>query len=272
MQLSVSNIAWGEADETAVGELLPACGFSAVDIAYTRYWPAPQAADAAARQALRARQAAAGLTIHGMQSLVYGRPELRLFGADEARAGLLQHLIAVFALAADLGAGPLVFGSPQNRTRGTLPFAAARVQALAFFHELAEQAVQHGVTLCLEPNPAIYGCDFLQTLDEAGSLVAEINHPGLRLTVDSGIMTINAEPIEAGIERWFAWIGHVHISEPQLAPIGGGAVDHTRFARTLRRLGWTGTPAVEMRAQPDSRNNLIVLREALLRTREVYHD
>jgi D-psicose/D-tagatose/L-ribulose 3-epimerase len=271
MQLSVSNIAWGDADEAAVTELLPACGFSAVDIASTRYWRLPQEADSAARQALRDRWQAAGIRIHGMQSLVYGRPELRLFGDAAARAGLLQHLSDVCGLAADLGAGPLVFGSPQNRARGTLSFAEARAQALPLFRQLAESALQHGVTFCLEPNPAIYGCDFLQTLDEVGAVVAEIDHPGLRLTVDTGIMTINQEPIEAGIERWFTWIGHVHISEPQLAPIGSGDVAHQRFARTLRRLGWQGTPAVEMRAQANGRN-LAVLRDALLKTREMYHD
>ena len=271
MRLSVSNIAWSNDDEAALPDLLQSCGVQAIDVAYTRYWPRLQDAVPAARQVLRGRLAQAGISINGMHSLVYGRPELRLFGEAAARDGLLQHLEAVCALAADLGAGPLVFGSPQNRARGSVSFAQARAQALPFFHRLAETAATCGVTICLEPNPAVYGCDFLQTLDEAGEVVAAIDHPGLRLTLDTGIMTINGEAVEAGIERWFGLIGHVHISEPQLAPIGSGGVDHRRFARTLRRLGYRGTPAVEMRASGDNRN-LPVLRDALLRACEIYHD
>jgi sugar phosphate isomerase/epimerase len=55
---------------------------------------------------------------------------------------------------------------------------------------------------------------------------------------------------------------HFHISEPFLAPVGEGKVDHKSFANILAELNYQGWKSIEMKAQnPDS--NIENVTEAL---------
>ena len=61
-----------------------------------------------------------GLQIVSLQSLLFGRSDLQLFGDDGVRAALADYLRRVIDFGAPLGAHALVFGSPKNRLRGAL--------------------------------------------------------------------------------------------------------------------------------------------------------
>jgi D-psicose/D-tagatose/L-ribulose 3-epimerase len=271
MKISISNIAWKNEEEAEVAAFLQESGIKGVDVAYTKFWPAPTDATAEDLSRYRNFWEQHGIQIIGMQSLIFGRPDLMLFGEEPVRDQMADYLVDVFRLANALGAGPLVFGSPKNRLKGDLPESAAMDIAAGFFSKLAAAAARENVTLCLEPNPADYGCDFVRTTAPALELVKRVDHPNFRLHLDAAIMTMNGEDIDSALESAVDYLAHFHVSEPQLGVVGEGTVDHPRFAAALRRIGYKGWVSIEMRGgwkTPD----LESVRTAVGYTREVYGD
>jgi D-psicose/D-tagatose/L-ribulose 3-epimerase len=140
-----------------------------------------------------------------------------------------------------------VFGSPKNRVRGSLARDEANEVAAEFFRELGEHAFAHRIALCIEANPAEYGCDFVTTTAEAVELCAMIDHPGIRVNADLGGMTLAGEHPGAAIRSAPGFVAHVHASEPHLAELGASA-DHLAASRALREIRYDAWVSVEMRA------------------------
>lgn len=235
MRISISNIAWDTVLDEAVAALLRRYAVDAIDIAPGKYFPDPAAAKPADFERVRGWWNERGIDIIGMQALLFGTKGLNLFGVPESRAAMLAHLGAVCRVGAGVGATRMVFGSPKNRDRGSLDFEAAADQAAGFFRELGAVAADHGVTVCLEPNPVHYGCNFMTNSDEAARVVERAAHPFVRLQLDTGAMASNAEPMETTVQRVAELVGHVHASEPGLVPLGDGGADHAAAGRAVAR-------------------------------------
>jgi D-psicose/D-tagatose/L-ribulose 3-epimerase len=250
LRLAVSNIAWPAREDDAVAEVLRDTGAAGIEVAPTMIWPEPAAVAADEVAACRARWSGRGLPIVAMQSLLFGRDHLRIFAADDTREATLSYLTSMIRLAAGLGARALVFGSPRNRALGALDAATAHQIGVRFFRALGATAAAHGVYFCIEPNPTAYGCDYLTTSTECIPLLREADSSGLGLHLDAGAMTLAGEDPEAAIAAARPWLRHFHISEPYLAPIGTGGVDHGRFAHALRRHGYDGWLSIEMKNDP----------------------
>ena len=249
MRLAVSNIAWPAELEADAADLLQRLGVRGVEIAPTMVWDAPlQASDA---EIARYRQSWTdrGIEIVALQALLFGRPDLTLFGTEDGRKQALLYLSGMIRLSAHLGASVLVFGSPRNRRRDALDDAEAGRLAISFFGELGRRASDLGVTFCIEPNPVAYDCDFITTSAQAIELVRDAGTAGFGLHLDAAAMTLSDEPIEEALGRSQPWCRHFHISEPHLQPIGKGGVNHQLFGTTLRRLGYPHWLSIEMRVR-----------------------
>jgi D-psicose/D-tagatose/L-ribulose 3-epimerase len=172
-------------------------------------------------------------------------------------------------LAAALGASQLVFGSPRNRRRGTLGTGSADRIAVELFRRLGRAAVTNGVTLCIEPNPSAYGCDFVTNAAEGIAFVERVNCEGIGLHLDTGAMTLAGEDPSQIIPAAGRWLRHFHISEPFLRPIGSGSVDHAAFSDALARARFGGWLSIEMRATDDD-TALDTLRRAVAYARKAY--
>lgn len=235
MRIAISNIAWDSAEDVAVASLLERAGVDAIDVAHSKYFP--NAAAATGEEIARVRRwwADRGITITGMQALLFGTTGLNLFGALEARTAMLDHLRVICRIAEGLGATKLVFGSPKSRDRAGIADADVAHIAAGFFRDLGDIAADHGVCICLEPNPVRYGCNFLTTTDEAAAFVRALSHPAIRLHLDTGTIAINAEDAERVIGENADIVAHAHASEPDLLPLGDGETDHARMAHALCR-------------------------------------
>ncbi|PTL80227.1 sugar phosphate isomerase/epimerase [Vitiosangium sp. GDMCC 1.1324] len=268
MRLAASNIAWKSAEDAAAAEALREVGAEGVEIAPTAVWPKPlEASDAEIRE-YRRRWESRGLRIVSMQALLFGRPELRIFGDEAARKATFDYLAGIIRLGGQLGATALVFGSPKNRAIGELPRSVAEELALPFFRGLGEFAVQHGTALCIEPNPPAYGADFITTAAEGLELVRKVGSRGFRLHLDAGGMTMTGELLDSSA---FAEAVHFHASEPNLAPVGSGGTRHEDFARNLRSVGYRGWVSLEMRASGET-GNIEPLRKALHHAASAYRE
>lgn len=247
----MSNIAWSRADDAAVAAMMRDAGVTGVEIAPTALWDDPTHVAPATLRETRDWWTSHGISIVALQALLFGHPELTIFEGAEPRRATLDYLTAMMDVAAALGAGPMVFGSPKNRARGAMSLLDANAIAAEFFREAGERARERGVTLCIEPNPTAYACDFVNTSTEGLALVNAVGESGFGLHLDAGTLAINAEPIADSIAASMPALRHFHASEPSLAPLGTGGSDHDACAAALRASGYTGWVSMEMRTPTD---------------------
>lgn len=234
MRLSISNIAWDVDEDEAVAALLKRYGVDAIDVAPGKYFPDPAATTDSDIARVKAWWKKRGIELVGMQSLLFGTTGLNLFGETASQEAMLAHLAAVCRIGAGVGAGRLVFGSPKNRDRRNVPDNKVLDIAVPFFRQLGDIAGEHGVLICLEPNPARYDANFMTGGAETLAVVNEVAHPSVRMQLDIGALTINGEDIAETVGTCASAIGHVHASEPDLVPLGDGPADHASAAKALR--------------------------------------
>jgi D-psicose/D-tagatose/L-ribulose 3-epimerase len=245
-RLAASNIAWEPSDDDAVARILLGAGFKGVEIAPTKRWESPIEATTRDIAAYKAEWSKRGLEIVALQSLLYGRPDLQLFGNQVGRRALREYMMALIDMAAGLGAKALVFGSPKNRQRKSMPMSEAAEIAGELFRELGALAVSRGCVICIEPNPPSYDCDFINTTAEAVTLVQAIASRGVKVQGDLGaILSMHEDPATA-IASAGSFIGHFHVSEPMLAEIVSDDAN-AAAARALKKFNYGGWVSIEMR-------------------------
>jgi sugar phosphate isomerase/epimerase len=247
MRLAVSNIAWPADQDAAVAGVLRDLGVTGIEVAPTKVWPRPLDATLPQVEDYRASWVARGFEVVAAQALLFGRPDLTLFESEEVRRQTREYLVGIIQRCARLGAGAQVFGSPKNRRVGDRPRGEAWEVAVEFFTDLAEIAQAEGTCVVMEANPPEYGADFVTRTAEAVELVRAVNHPGFRLHLDTGCMTLANDPIRETFDAGFGLLRHFHVSEPNLDPPGSGNVDHAAFAVELRRRGYGRWVSLEMR-------------------------
>jgi D-psicose/D-tagatose/L-ribulose 3-epimerase len=256
VKLAVSNIAWPAAmDEDALA-IIKRAGVSAIEIAPTRLWPEWKGASPSAARGAGNDYASRGLPAVAMQAILFGKPEHKLLGSDAERENLKKHLEFCADLASAMEARSLVLGAPKNRDlNGRSPEDAFGI-AREFFAELAPYYAGRGVWLCLEANPAQYGCQFITNSADAGKLVRSVGSPGFGLHLDTACMHLAGEDIADALRNNFEVLRHFHVSEPFLGAFDQPVINHASVAKTLRELQYDGWVSLEMREAPDALQGL----------------
>lgn len=249
MRLAISNIAWDISEDEAIAQLLKQYNIDAIDIAPTKYFSISNSTKDEDIIQIKDYWAAQGIEITGMQSLLYGTKNLNLFGSQAIQQAMLTHLDIVCRIGAGLGATRLVFGSLRNRDRSQITNDEQALEmAIAFFQRLGDIAASHGVFICLEPNPAYYGANFMTTSLETAHVVKHINHPAIKMQLDIGALTINGENIASVLAECGSLIGHIHASEPNLVPLDDQFTAHEKIHATLQQYLPSHIVSIEMRA------------------------
>jgi len=246
VKLAISNIAWDAREDEAVAELLQQYNVNAIDIAPSKYFPKPMTTQTSEILRVRDWWAEKGIAVTGMQSLLFGMSHFNVFGSEAIRAEMLSYLDAICRIGGTLGARYLVFGSPKQRDRSGVNDVQTREMAVAFFRRLGDIAGSHKVTICLEPNPICYGANFMTTSDETAEVVKQVDHPSIRMQLDTGAVTINREDSDMVLQKYGSLMGHIHASEPNLVPLGDGETDHHKFAAGIGKHLADRTVSIEM--------------------------
>ncbi len=265
MRWAVSNIGWRPDERDDVLALLARTNVRGVEIAPGLAFPLEADPLDPARSAVDAFEA--GLAAHGLravslQSLLFGDPGAQLFGDAAQTERFEARMTAAIDLAGRMRIANLVFGSPACRS---LPPGRPSdgSDALPVFRRLGEACLEAGCRIGLEAVTERSGTNFLNTTADALAFVMRVDHPAIRLTLDTGAMFANDETDEVMqiLDRQGRWIGHVQISAPDL----NGFPDDTDSLRhilgRLARSGYDGVVSVEMRAGPG--DNVAALAQAL---------
>jgi D-psicose/D-tagatose/L-ribulose 3-epimerase len=267
VKLAVSNIAWTDEVHSAALTVLSRHEVQGVEVAPTRLWPGWEKMSVTDAERIKLSYSAAGFEIPAMQSLLFGMPQLNVFGPEPRSSDLLSHLERLFPVARALGVSSLVFGSPRNRDRTGLTDDQTHALAVSFFRRAAAAAAREGVTLCVEPNPPQYGANFITGWKEAFELVDAVDAPGFGLHLDTACITMNEDSPAEAIRACRGAICHFHISEPHLADFSAVRVDHGSAAQALVETGYAGWVSIEMRS---SEEPVQALDEALSFVRATY--
>jgi sugar phosphate isomerase/epimerase len=255
MRLVVSNIAWTNEEEIAVAEKLQNLGVKYIEIAPTKKWDNPTKASSQEIADYKAFWQSYGIEIVAFQSMLFSRPDLKIFESDENRQAALDYLKDFTRLARDFGAGVMVYGSPKNRQRGEVGTEAAEKIATSFFREIGDNAEKLGVAFCIEPNPTAYACDFVVNAAEGVELVNRVASPGFGLHLDIAGMTLAGDDIAASIRNAAPLLKHFHISSPYLEQVEDrDDVQHSLAAATLKEVGYNGFVSIEMRLGESGEN------------------
>lgn len=253
-RLAVSNIAWRPEEADAALDMLCARGVPGIEIAPGLTFPSepdPFRPNTAVVDQWRSGLDRRALTLVSMQSLLFGRSEAALFG-DADQLGVFEAgMHAAIDLAGGLGCPNLVFGSPAaRRVPGGMEMVTAVAIASDVFGRLGDRCRATGSVLAVEPVPSSYGTNFLNTFAETANFVRALDHSAVRVNLDLGALIANAET-ERFLEHLPAWvglIGHVHISEPNLAPAPSDMAALARVLNALAHAGRDGWVSIEMLA------------------------
>ena len=247
MRLAVSNIAWNLEEDPLVFKLLAELGVSGVEIAPTKIWPEWRGITSSAIKIVKHRIAEMGFDIPALQAILFGRPDLQLFGGSATVSALVEHISRVADLAAQLGARTLVFGSPRNRDPGDMTAVDARNHTVDVFRRMGESCAAQGVALGLEANPPQYACTFMNRWSDAAEIVRLVDHSGVRIHLDAACISMVGDDPGDAVRQTIDILTHVHISEPNLGGFETPTVDHGKFGRALGAAGYRAWASIEMR-------------------------
>jgi D-psicose/D-tagatose/L-ribulose 3-epimerase len=248
VRLAVSNIAWHPEEEEQVANLLEALNVRHVEVAPTKIFADPLNVSKQEHSSYRRFWADHDIDVVAFQSMLFGRPELQVFGDRALRTETARVLGRFIELAGTLGVECLVFGSPRNRVVPPgMSGAEAQDIAVDFFAGLALVAAQNSTVFCIEPNPTAYDCNFVTTAAAGLELVRAVDHPGFGLHLDAAGMTLADDSLGDSIRAAGNTLQHFHASGPFLGPLETDFVAHAEAAEALRDTNYAGYISIEMR-------------------------
>jgi sugar phosphate isomerase/epimerase len=231
-------------------------GYAGIEIAPYTLAEDPATVSSGARREYRSAMEGEGLAFVGLHWLMVSPKGLHVTTPDSSvRQRGWQHVHSLIDLCADLGEkGLMVFGSPYQRATRD---GASREDATRYFVEglasAAPHAMERSVTILLEALPKAQ-CDVVQTLDEAATLVREINSPSVRTMFDTHNAVDEVEPHPVLVERHYDLIRHVHVNEMDGGHCGTGTYDFKPVLGLLRRRrypGWVSLEAFDFSPGPE---------------------
>ena len=244
--IALSNLAFPADASASFLTDLRAFGVKGIEVAPTRIAPWDALSPARLRS-YRALVAAHGLVVSSLQALFYQAEGVALLGDKVAFSRLIEHLRVVSQMASILGAPVGVLGAPKQRSRGVLLDKDAFALGTERLRHAAEVCWSEGrFVLGLEPVPATYGGDFLTTYGDVLALVRAVDHPALRVHLDTSCVLLGGGDIGHAIAASAPLLTHFHASEPNLVDFSAPVADHEAAAAALRRASYGGWVAIEM--------------------------
>ena len=261
MKLAISNLSWEEKNDDVMYQYLYRHGI-ALEVVPSRIFKWERSAVTNRPVSPFEHFSAAGdwyrivnthymINVASMHSLLYN-VDKNLFANSTYRRFLMDYLQRAVQFAARINCPNLCFGCGPNRN---VPWGMGYDEALEiaadFLGSLADYAFDNGICLSVEPIPASEGTNFINNTFEALELVKQVARPGLRVCASIGAIIENQEDI-SGIftKENMAYINHVHISEPGLAPLQQRPI-YAEIAQMLKDLGYRNYVSVEILKFPD---------------------
>ena len=99
-------------------------------------------------------------------------------------------------------------------------------------------------------------------------MVRDIDHPGVRVHLDTGCVALGGDSIEVAIAESKGLLVHFHAAQPQLGDFRNPLPNHGTAAAALRAIGYNRWISIEMREQ--SKNPVGAAENAIRAVHEIY--
>lgn len=203
-----------------------------------------------ARLKTLAAQAGIRVTISG----AFG-PDRDLSSEDAAiRENGFQYIADCIRIAADMGSpvftGPVYSAVGKTRLVSPEQKQQERAWCVENLRRVGQVAADYGVVVGVEPLNR-FETDMINTVDQALSLVQEVDHPNIKISLDTFHSNIEEKNIPDAIRR----IGkdllcHVQANESDRGTPGTGHLDWQGIRAALRDIGYAGAVVLETFGAP----------------------
>ncbi len=250
MKRAVCNELFGSVPFEETCDLLAINGFHGIEIAPFTLAAQDGALRPRSVQRIRRALADSGIAFAGFHWLLAHPAGLHATAADAAvREAAWAHLKHLVEVAGELGGGPLVFGSPRQRTAVDVTAA----QALAYMHEglagLCGTAAGCGSAVLMEALPK-RTTNVVNTLDEASQLIAAVGCPGVGGMFDFHNCADELLSWSELIDRYAGIIQHVHLNTRNGGYPRRVRSDYRCAFRQLAAKGYRGWVSLEIFHEP----------------------
>lgn len=255
MKLAISNLAWGLTDQDKILSMLSSLGVSGIEVAPTKIasW---ESITSSMLADFRSHLSDNNLCVSSLQAIFFGKPDAQLLASAEVFALMCEHIDKLADIAAELGGEVAVFGAPKNRIRGDLSPEVAFELAVERFRKLGD-ICQGRMKIGIEPVPAFYGSDFIQTAAEDLAVVQAIDHPAIGLHLDTGCVFLAGDAIDTAIHNGAKQLIHFHVAEPELASFVSPQAHHESAAKALHTINYDQWISIEMKETSNAVESVI---------------
>jgi len=188
------------------------------------------------------------------------------------RARTVETLRGHIDLAAEVGSAVTIgsisgkLGSCEGEERHS-----RRSKALECLQEVCRVAECVGVSVLLEPLNR-YECDYINSLADGMSVLAEIGARNLKLLADTFHMNIEEVDLPASLRAAGSCLGHVHLVDSNRQAPGHGHLDVASILEALAAIGYEGHLSFEILPLPDAhraiRDGIEAIHAAILHRKE----
>ncbi len=266
MRYAVCNELFGTTPLASAARICRLAGYAGIEFApYTVFGDFSAQAVTAGLSRIRTALMDEGLAFAGFHWLFVGPEGMHITTPDPGpRRRARDHLCRLVDAAAELGGGPLILGSPRQRsaTGGMDPAAAAAALAreLAL---VAPYAAERGCAILLEALPSDQ-CDVVTTLAQARAIIDGIASPGVSGMFDFHNTRDETDPWPELVRAHARHTRHVHANEMDGGFPGTGTSDFAPAIQALRETGYDAWVSMEIFSVPaDPAPGLVAARELL---------
>jgi sugar phosphate isomerase/epimerase len=248
MKISLCNEVLAELPFEKQCDLMAKLGYDGVEIAPVTLSDEPHLLPAARRKEIKKIAADAGLPITSLHYLMVAPKGLSITAKDaDVRKRTFDVMHGLVALAADLGAKLMIHGSPAQRQFAPGDEADGHKRGVEYFAAAGAAARAAGVTYLLEPL-ARPQTAFVNTVEEAASIVRTVGNPGLRTMLDCAAAGLSeAKPVAETLRQWLpsGLIAHIHFNDPNRRGPGEGELHFAPIVEALEAANYPGIAAIE---------------------------
>ena len=244
MNLSISNIAWANADRKRVADVLASENVKFIDVAPLLLVKSLNDYSEQELNKVIKFWNEKGVSFSGMQSLFYELKNIKFFESEKSFKLSVDYFKKIALFSTKVNVDKLVFGCPKQRS-----FDKDRVSieiVRSFFNQIASICEDYELDLCIEPNAKEYGCNFLNTTEEAVLFVKTIDSDRAKINFDTGAVIMSGKDPAEEFVKYADFIGHIHISRPMLRPVDTKFMDHKNLSEKIKNMGYNKGIAIEM--------------------------
>ncbi len=177
--------------------------------------------------------------------------QLCLSSPDESLSnGAVERLKAFIELAQSTNSAVIIGGIRGQLVGTEQEMRAQRQRAIMQMKACARFAYDKGISLLLEPINR-YETNFINTTNEALTILEEINAPNFKLLLDTFHMNIEEPDIPTAIRIAGDHLGYIHFADSNRHAPGSGHIDFKGVLQALDEIGYQGTISTEILPIPD---------------------